>query len=152
METTFRLAEMADVQALLPLMQEYCAFDHLPFDEDSRRRTLTQFISNEQLGRLWIILCKGEAVGYLALTLGYSFEFGGCDAFIDEIYIREHQRGRGIGKMAIELAEEVCRALDVRALHLEVERGNTNALALYRKVGFVDHERYLLTKHLSSCG
>jgi ribosomal protein S18 acetylase RimI-like enzyme len=84
----------------------------------------------------------------LALTLGYSFEFGGYDAFIDEVYIRESQRGRGIGKLALQMAEDECRALEVRALHLEVERENTNAQALYRKVGFVDHNRYLMTKRI----
>lgn len=149
MEVTFRLAEAADIELLLHFMREYCAFDHLPFEEETRRGTLTQFINNEQLGKLWIILSGGEAVGYLALTLGYSFEFGGYDAFIDEVYIRESQRGRGIGKLAIQMAEDECRALDVRALHLEVERENTNAQALYRRVGFVDHDRYLLTKRIS---
>ena len=46
-------------------------------------------------------------------------------------------------------AETQCRAVGVRALHLEVERDNTNARALYRKVGFVDHDRYLMTKRIS---
>jgi ribosomal protein S18 acetylase RimI-like enzyme len=147
-EVTFRLAETADIELLLHFMREYCAFDHLPFKEETRRRTLAQFISDERLGRLWVILSGGEAIGYLALTLGYSFEFGGYDAFIDEVYIRESQRGRGIGKLALQMAEDECRALEVRALHLEVERENTNAQALYRKVGFVDHNRYLMTKRI----
>ena len=151
MEVVFKLAEAADIEPLIHLMREYCAFDHLPFEEETRRKTLTQFINSKQLGRLWIILFGGETIGYLALTLGYSFEFGGYDAFIDEVYVRENQRGRGIGKMAIQTAEQECRILGVRALHLEVERENTSAQALYRKVGFVDHDRYLLTKSLSSC-
>lgn len=149
MEVTFRPAEASDIELLLHFMQEYCAFDHLPFAEETRRRTLTHFITNEHLGKLWVILSEREAVGYLALTLGYSFEFGGYDAFIDEVYIRESQRGRGIGTLALQMAEDECRALAVRALHLEVGRENTNARALYRKIGFVDHDRYLMTKRIS---
>jgi GNAT superfamily N-acetyltransferase len=149
METTFKLAEPADTDTLLQLMREYYQFDHLPFDEQTARAALGKFIGNSALGRLWVICHAGETVGYLILTLGFSFEFGGYDAFIDEVYIRESQRGRGIGKIALQITEEECRRLGVRALHLEVERENTNARALYRKVGFVDHDRYLLTKRIS---
>jgi len=61
-------------------------------------------------------------------------------------------RGKGVGKLALAFAEDACRALGVRALHLEVERANAAAYGLYRKVGFVDHERYLLTKRLTKEG
>jgi ribosomal protein S18 acetylase RimI-like enzyme len=33
-------------------------------------------------------------------------------------------------------------------LHLEVERANTAAQGVYRRAGFKDHDRYLLTKWL----
>ena len=45
--------------------------------------------------------CLMIAVGYLVLTLGYSLEYGGRDAFIDEVYIRSSYRGRGIGTAAL---------------------------------------------------
>jgi ribosomal protein S18 acetylase RimI-like enzyme len=70
----------------------------------------------------------------------------GRDAFIDEIYIRESHRGKGIGAKVIKFVEETCRSLEVQALHLEVERANTRAQAFYRKIGFQGHNRYLLTK------
>lgn len=149
MKPSLRPATMADISTLLELLQQYCAFDHLPFDAETRQRTLQQFITTERLGKLWIIRVAEESVGYLALTLGFSFEYGGYDAFIDEVYIRESHRGLGLGKQALSFAEEACRALGVRALHLEVERENTNAHALYHKVGFIKHERYLMTKLLA---
>lgn len=148
-ETTFTIATHADLATLVQFMREYYEFDHLPFDEQVARAALAKFLDDESLGRLWLIHCGTEAVGYLALTLGYSLEYGGRDAFIDEVYICASYRGRGIGQRALVFAEETCRSLDVRALHLEVERENTNAHALYRKVGFVDHERYLMTKRMT---
>ena len=149
MDISFRLAQPADADILMQLMREYCVFDHLPFDEQTRRRTCAQFLGDESQGRLWLILSEGAPVGYLILALGFSFEYGGRDAFIDEVYICETHRGRGVGKRALEFAEEQCRALGVGALHLEVGRENINAHALYRKVGFIDHDRYLLTKRIS---
>lgn len=49
---------------------------------------------------------------------------------------------------ALQRVEEVCRMEGIRALHLEVDRGNTRAQELYRRVGYRDHDRYLLTKWL----
>ena len=148
METTFRIAERADSETLLEFMREYYEFDHLPFDEPIARAALTKFVGAESLGRVWLISYEGEAIGYLVLTLGYSLEYGGRDAFLDEVYIRASHRGRGIGQSALAFVEDVCRSLGVRALHLEVERANTSAHGLYRKAGFVDHDRYLMTKRI----
>ncbi len=150
MKTTFKIAERADIETLLEFMREYYEFDHLSFDEQIARIASTKFVGDESLGRVWLISYEGEAIGYLILTLGYSLEYGGRDAFIDEVYIRESHRRRGIGQRALTFAEDACRSLGVRALHLEVERANTNAHGLYRKVGFVDHDRYLMTKRIST--
>jgi len=62
------------------------------------------------------------------------------------VYVHSSQRGKGVGTAALAFAEEQCRILGVRALHLEVEHANTNAYGVYRKVGFVDHERYMMTR------
>ena len=146
MEATFRSAAPADIDTLLVFMREYYEFDHLVFDEDVARNALEKMVGDDALGRIWLIHHADEAVGYLVLTLGYSLEYGGRDAFIDEVYLCSSHRGKGIGTGALAFAEEQCRALGVRALHLEVERANTNAYGVYRKVGFVDHERYMMTK------
>ncbi|HEX2680374.1 MAG TPA: hypothetical protein VHQ03_03690 [Candidatus Dormibacteraeota bacterium] len=38
--------------------------------------------------------------------------------------------------------------MGVHALHLEVTHANTGAQQLYRKFGFEDHDRYLMTKRI----
>ena len=150
MDSIFKIAEPSDIDHLLQFMREYYEFDHLPFDERIARVALEKILRDDSLGRVWLIQYSGEAVGYVVLTLGYSLEYHGRDAFIDEIYIRESHRGRGLGMKAISFVEEVCRNLEVQALHLEVEKENKAAQAFYHKVGFEDHDRFLLTKQLSS--
>jgi GNAT superfamily N-acetyltransferase len=146
METTFTVATLDDIPTLLQFMREYYEFDHLPFDERVARTALERMVGDDTLGCVWLIRYTGEAIGYLVLTLGYSLEYGGRDAFVDEVYIRSTHRGKGIGTAALTFAEEQCRVLGVRALHLEVERTNTNAYGVYRNFGFVDHDRFMLTK------
>lgn len=148
MKLTFELAKSADTDMLLQFMREFYAFDHLEFEEEGARRALTTLLSDASLGRVWLICVDGEAIGYIVLAFGFSLEFRGRDAFLDEIYLREEYRGQGIGTQALLFVEEACRALDIRALHLEVSRDNTPAQRVYRAFGFADHDRYLMTRRI----
>jgi hypothetical protein len=38
----------------------------------------------------------------------------------------------------------------VKALHLEVERDTSGAQSLSRRVGFIDHDRYMMSKLLGT--
>lgn len=91
-------------------------------------------------------------VGYVVLTFSYSLEFHGRDAYVDEIYVREAHRGRGVGGQTLRFIEKVCRALGVQALHLEVDRDNTSARAVYETAGFEDRNNYLLTRRIAHEG
>jgi GNAT superfamily N-acetyltransferase len=144
----FRTACDEDLVLLLTLMREYYAFDHLPYDETAARQALQALLHDPGLGRVWLIRVGAETAGYAVLALGYSLEYRGRDAFIDELYLRERYRGQGLGRQALQWLEQAARTLGVRALHLEVERGNPRAQALYRRHGFRDNDRQLLTLRL----
>jgi len=131
-------------------MREYYAQDGYPFDEGQSRLALGALIANEAFGCVWVIDDEEGVAGYLAVTLGYSLEYGGRDAFIDELYLAERARGRGAGGAAIEVAEAWCRARGIRALHLEVEPHRDQAFALYRRRGFADRGRRLMTMSLAA--
>ena len=146
MEPTFKPADHADLEILLDLVREYYAFDGHTYDRDVARAALEGLMRKPAFGRAWLIRDGAAPVGYVVLTIGYSIEYHGHDAFVDELYLRESHRGRGWGRAALAFVEQVCRELGVHALHLEVERANTAAHAVYRKFGFEDHDRYLLTK------
>jgi GNAT superfamily N-acetyltransferase len=101
------------------------------------------------LGRAWLILDRGGAVGYVVLCFGYSLEWLGRDAFVDEFYLLEEYRRRGWGRKTMEFVEQEARAAGVRTLHLEVVRENTAALQVYQRLGFVEHESKFLSKWIA---
>jgi diamine N-acetyltransferase len=86
-------------------------------------------------------------VGYVVLSFDFSLEYGGKNAWIDELFIRPELRGKGIGSKALDFAVQVARECGAKVLHLEVNRGNP-AIHLYRRHGFEDHNRALLSKWL----
>jgi GNAT superfamily N-acetyltransferase len=130
MQAPFRPATTADEATLLELMREFYREGRMPFDERAARAALRGLLADPGRGRALLIEVDGAIAGYLVVCFGWSLEFQGRDAFVDELYLRERFRGRGIGTRALEVAAEVCRISDVRALHLEVERGNARAQSL----------------------
>jgi len=149
MEPEFKAAAHSDIETLIALMRDLYLHDNTFFDEANTRKALDRILTDDSLGRVLIIQLDDKQVGYAVLTFGYSLEFHGRDAFIDELYISEPYRKQGIGKKTISHLESICRSLGIDALHLEVERENTNAQAVYRNVGFKDHSRYLMTKWIT---
>jgi ribosomal protein S18 acetylase RimI-like enzyme len=148
-EPGFRPATAQDLDALVALMREFYAHEGIDFDPDVARAAMHGLLEDPSRGRAWLVVDAEGPAGYVALTLGWSLEYGGRDAFLDEIFLAERLRGRRLGERAIDLALEACRALGVRALHLEVARVNAPAQSLYRRLGFLDHDRYLMTKWLA---
>ena len=131
------------------MMREFYDFEHLAWDEPKSRRALGELLADGRLGRVWVIARDGGDVGYMVVAFGFSLEFGGRDAFLDELYVREGQRGGGIGRRAIETALEACREDGIHALHLEVERKNEAAQGFYRRLGFREHDRFLMTRWIA---
>jgi ribosomal protein S18 acetylase RimI-like enzyme len=118
------------------------------FDVLAVSKTLHRFLELPSFGGVWF-LCEDEnIVGYIVLTIGFSFEFRGHDAFIDELYVEPQYRRRGYGRQAVAFLEERARQMGANALHLEVDHGNDPALELYRRSGYQDHDRFLMTKWL----
>jgi GNAT superfamily N-acetyltransferase len=148
MQIIFQPAAIPELELLVTFMRRFYESDRYPFDERIAIAALERILADTTLGQVWVITEKETHIGYIVLTLGYSLEYGGRDAFIDEFYIEASHRGRGIGTQAMEFVEEACLELGVNALHLEVERGNKAGQGLYRKQGYEDHDRYLMTKRI----
>jgi ribosomal protein S18 acetylase RimI-like enzyme len=149
-DVQFRPATAEDESALLRMMrnlaeQEPGAYF---FGEPVVREVLRKFLASPDLGQAWVFFDLETPVGYIVLTFGYSFEFHGRDSFIDELYIEPQYRRQGIGRRAMQFAEERARELGVNAIHLEVDQGNDAAAELYRRAGYDDHSRFLMTKWL----
>lgn len=126
-----------DLDALLPLVAGYHAFEHIERTADERRRAVSQLLDNPVLGEIWGLQRPAGLRGYVALCCGYLIEFGGRDAFIDELFVAPEDRGRGFGRLLLRTALAAAAEAGVVALHLEVERSNAAATALYEAHGFV---------------
>jgi ribosomal protein S18 acetylase RimI-like enzyme len=147
MTTEIRLATIRHIDELLPLVSAYHDFEGVVQDADTRRKTISTLLLAPELGPVWLIYHAGRLAGYIAICLGYSIEFGGRDAFVDEFFLLEDFRGKRIGSAVLEMIMQRLREDEVTALHLEVGQSNQRARAMYEAAGFVLRDQY----HLMSC-
>jgi GNAT superfamily N-acetyltransferase len=141
-------ATTSHLPQLLEWMRDFYAHEGIPFDLARSRTVLAELVESPAFGRVFLLLAQGEAVGYAAVALGFSLEFGGRSAFLDELYVRPASRGHGVGAAALALLADSCRRLGARSLALEVHLENRKAEALYLRSGFVPNGRQLLTRRL----
>jgi ribosomal protein S18 acetylase RimI-like enzyme len=138
-------ADGARLAELLPLVRGYHEFEHVSMSDSDRAAVIAPLLEpGSLLGCVWLIRDGAEAVGYVALCFGYSIEFRGRDAFVDEFFLVESARGRGHGSRVLEQVKAEARALGIAALHLEVARDNARARRLYEKWGFGAREQFTL--------
>ncbi len=143
--TTFKPLEISDISIITQMMQDFYAIDNYPMDVEVAKTLFQEFISNEHLGKSWLIYSENEIVGYIILTFIFSFEYGGKIAFVDELFIKEIARGKGFGKEAIQFIQQEVPKLSLKLLYLEVEPHNENAQKLYLAHDFELHNRKLMT-------
>ena len=142
--TTFKPLEIADIEIITQMMQDFYAIDNYPMDIEVTKNLFQEFISNDHLGKSWLIYSESEIVGYIILTFIFSFEYGGKIAFVDELFIKETARGKGFGKEAIQFIQREAPKLSLKLLYLEVEPHNENAQKLYLAHDFELHNRKLM--------
>jgi len=135
----------AETVALIRRLYEH---EGIAFETARTRAALDELLAEPALGMIWLLRFDGETAGYMAITVGYSLEFGGRFGLLDELYVEDSWREQGFGRKAVLFAEDWCRGRGLKALRLEVGYDNARALGLYRRTGFEVHERHFLTKRL----
>jgi GNAT superfamily N-acetyltransferase len=139
----------ADLDSLLLMMRHMQEDDPWsePFHEPTVRVNLNELLQNPSYGVIYIVREELNAIGYLVICFDYSLEYRGKGAWIDELFVEAAHRGKGVGTQLLDLAETASREHNAKFLHLEVTHGNP-AIELYRRRGFSDHPRYLMSKAL----
>lgn len=142
-----RPAGVADEAVLLELARAFHAEDGHPLTKQGVA-AIGQVARGHPLGRAWLIEEAGHVIGYTILCLGFGIEYGGPDAFVDDLYLVSQARGRGIGRIVLELLQGEARSQGLAALFLVVDPDNWRARRLYDRAGFEGSNWLLMAKRL----
>ena len=67
--TTFKLLEIADISIITQMMQDFYAIDNYPMDVEVAKTLFQEFISNEHLGKSWLIYSENEIIYFAFLVV-----------------------------------------------------------------------------------
>jgi ribosomal protein S18 acetylase RimI-like enzyme len=129
-------------------MKDYYSMEGISFDRDKSRDALENLISNENIGRIWIIETNKESIGYFSLAYSYTLKHHGRDCFLDEMYIKPGYQHLGIGSEVMKFIEDYLIRHKFKVIHLVVHLKNLAAFNYYIKSGFHVHDASFMTKVL----
>jgi ribosomal protein S18 acetylase RimI-like enzyme len=135
MSQTSSTASLTDIPLLVEMMAEFYAEAEYPLDLKWAANSFAQLLDRPELGSVWLLRYHGHPAGHLVLTVRFSMEYGGLDAFIDDLFVRSQYRRCGVASEGLSLLLTECRYRHVRALHVEVAPSNIAANATYAKIG-----------------
>jgi ribosomal protein S18 acetylase RimI-like enzyme len=137
----------AQEATLLELARAFHAEDGHPLTERGAA-AIGLIARGHPLGRAWLVHENGALVGYAVLGLGFGIEYGGADAFVDDLYLVPGARGRGLGEAVPARLEEEARAMGLAALFLLVDPDNLRARRLYDRQGVAGMRWPLMARRL----
>ena len=140
---SLHLAVPEDADRLLPLVAALHAEMGFGTDADHHRGAILPLLDGSPHGAVWLIGPRRAPVGYVVVSFGWSVEYGGLDAIVDELYVRPAVRRRGMGFEALDALAKALREGGVTALHLEADRDQARLVGFYRRAGFQPRDGYM---------
>lgn len=143
MSASLTLGKPEHLEKLVALVAAFHAEQGIELTDEARREGVGPLLEGIPYGAAYLIGPPRAPIGYVVITFGWSVEFGGLDAIIDELYVRPGVRGRGIASEALIALPRALSDGGLRAIHLEVDRNNEAAKKLYSRAGFAPREAYM---------
>ena len=133
--------------ALIDLMAEFYGESSFPLDRAWAAQAFAELLKDSSRGAVWLLEVDGAPAGHVVLSVRFAMEFGGLLGYIDDLFVKQDYRRRGVARAGLDVLLEECRRRGCRAIHVEVAPDNVAANALYRSYGLAPgaDERLQLT-------
>jgi GNAT superfamily N-acetyltransferase len=130
-------AGSGDLDALLPLMREYCDFYEVSPSDDSLRALALTLIENPDEAGVQLLARDDDrtATGFATLFWSYSTLSACPIAVMNDLFVTPAARGRGLGAELIGACEAECASRGVEILEWQTAHSNARAQSVYDRTG-----------------
>ena len=149
MEITFRNFVKEDRESFFVMVKKFYAPPavlHFPSDE-VMLSAFDAAIEMPEFVKGILFECDGKPAGYAMVSLKFETEVGGLAAWIEELFVEEEFRGKGIGSRFFEFLAEEFKG-KIKRIRLEAGEDNLDAIRLYKRLGFefLDYRQMVIDK------
>lgn len=130
-----RAATVEDVPLLAAMIREFAAFERL----EAEVTITAEILARDGFGtpprfRALIPEWDGKTAGY-AIFFNFYSSFQGPGLFLEDIFVREEFRGKGIGKVLMAEVASIALREGFWAMRWEVLSWNQPAIDFYKRLG-----------------
>ncbi|HIB8180916.1 TPA: N-acetyltransferase family protein [Elizabethkingia anophelis] len=130
-----RLATLQDLESLTLIFEKYRDFYKKQGDYEGAKSFLKERISNNE-SVIYIAEADGETIGFTQLYPLFSSTRMKKLWLLNDLYVEEEYRQKGISIALIDKAKELCRETGACQLSLETSKTNMVGNNLYPKTDF----------------
>jgi GNAT superfamily N-acetyltransferase len=141
-----RAAAVSDVPLLLRFFRELAEYERQPNEVVVKEETLIKDgFGPQPKFRGLIAEWEGQAIGY-AFFFGFYSSWKGPGIFLEDLYVREAFRSRGIGRALLCEVARIAQQEGSHGIRWEVLAWNESAIKFYKSLGgeFFDDLRQVL--------
>ena len=125
-----------DLEEALPLLAGYQRFYGVAQPDDERNlRFFRRFLDPSEDGLLLGVWDGSELVGFACLYWTFSSVHASEIVLLSDLFVRQEQRGKGLGRSLIQASAEVARRRGAHHLEWLTASDNIAAQQLYDTVG-----------------
>jgi ribosomal protein S18 acetylase RimI-like enzyme len=131
-------AKLADVSDLHPLVEKYRAFYKQPENEKTLGYLKSRLENDEAI--VFIARENDEAIGFTMLYPTFSTVSLSAVWLLNDLYVEESHRSKGIASKLMETAENAAREAGATRVFLRTANDNTIAQSLYEGRSYIQDE------------
>ena len=125
--------ELEELLSLIPAYQRFYEVEEI--DETRNRSFFRRFLAPSEDGLLLGARSQGRLVGYACLYWHFSSTRATETVLMNDLYVDESARGRGVGRALIEATAEVARERGAPSIEWSTAPDNHTAQRLYDSTG-----------------
>ncbi|MEB3295110.1 MAG: GNAT family N-acetyltransferase [Synechococcales bacterium] len=145
-QVTIRPARIQDVPLILDFIHKKAEFERnlgafsgmLNLSEALLAQTL---FGKHPFAYVLLAEIKNQPVGYLLYFFKYASFLGIPSIWVDDVYVDEHLRGKGIGSSLMQMIAQIGRENHCRMLAWITDRRNLQGLKFYNRLGAQLHDQ-----------
>ena len=139
-----RFAKEEDTGILLDFIKRLAVYEKRPESVKATNDDIRRTIFEKKIAEAIIAEYERKPAGFAIFFYNFSTFIGKPGIYIEDLYVNEEARGKGIGKALFSFLADLAIQRDCAMLEWTVLKWNTPSIRFYEKIGAKNKEEWFI--------